>query len=91
MQAENSQLPSKRKYPSVVCMSTMHPHPLLDAIEAHRAKTGITETAFGLAAVGDPKFVFDLKQGREPRRKTVARVTEFIAGHTPVTRQGGAA
>lgn len=70
-------------------MTNVQPDPLLDAITAHCAISGMSETAFGIAAVGDPRFVFDLKQGREPRRKTVARVTEFIAGHAPVANQEG--
>lgn len=33
---------------------------------------------FGREAVGDPCFVFDLRDGREPRARTVARVTAWI-------------
>lgn len=34
---------------------------------------------FGRDAVGDASFVFDLQNGREPRRATIARVDAFIA------------
>jgi hypothetical protein len=60
-------------------MGHITPHiDLLAMIEAHRAKSGVSETAFGVFAVGDPNFVRNLKEGREPRRKTVQRVVDFI-------------
>lgn len=51
---------------------------LLSAVDAHCAATGLKKSAFGELAVGDPSFVFDLEAGREPRRRTVARVMSFI-------------
>ncbi len=36
-------------------------------------------TRFGRLAVNDPRFVYDLRNGREPRAGTVARVEAFIA------------
>lgn len=60
-------------------MNSMSPFPdLLQAIEAHCAKAGIGESTFGTLALGDPNFVKGLKNGREPRRKTVARAVDFI-------------
>ena len=38
----------------------------------------MSPTRFGIAAVGDSKFVFNLWQGRQPREKTVKRVLAFI-------------
>ena len=35
-------------------------------------------TRFGREVVGDPRFVFDLRKGREPRPLTVARVRAFL-------------
>lgn len=55
-----------------------HPPELLDVVRTHIEKTGLSKSAFGEKAVGDRCFVFDLEKGRESRRKTVARVTEFI-------------
>lgn len=43
-------------------------------IEAH----DMTKSAFGVAAVRDPRFVFDLEGGRECRRSTVIRVRRFM-------------
>lgn len=59
-------------------MNNMSPPDLLAAIEAHCAKTGIKESTFGTLALGDPNFVRSLKNGREPRRKTVGRAFDFI-------------
>lgn len=35
-------------------------------------------TRFGRDAVSDPRFVFDLRNGREPRPSTVAKVKNFM-------------
>lgn len=35
-------------------------------------------TRFGREALGDPRFVFDLRRGREPRPRTVQRVRDFL-------------
>ena len=40
-----------------------------DAIEAFIAVRGWTPTRFGRQMAGDPLFVFDLREGREPPRK----------------------
>lgn len=38
-----------------------------------------TPTRFGKAAAGDPLFVFELRNGREPRIATRTRVLSFIS------------
>jgi len=35
-------------------------------------------TRFGRDVVGDPRFVFDLRNGRDPRPATVARVRAYL-------------
>jgi hypothetical protein len=35
-------------------------------------------TRFGREAVKDPRFVFDLRNGREPRLRTIRRVRAFL-------------
>lgn len=74
-------------------MGHITPHlDLLAMIEAHRAKSEVSETAFGMLSVGDPNFVRNLKEGREPRRKTVQRVMDFIlTGKTYAEARGDAA
>ena len=51
---------------------------LLEIVERHIRSHRMTSTRFGREAVGDPNFVRDLREGREPRSATVRRVTAFI-------------
>lgn len=51
---------------------------LLDQIEGYLARTGTKASMFGRLAVGDPRFVQDLREGRRPRRKTQERVRQFL-------------
>ena len=51
---------------------------LIEHIEAYLRRTKTTPTRFGREALGDPNFVFNLLEGREPRKKTVRRVLAFI-------------
>lgn len=51
---------------------------LLRKIEMFLRSSDVTPTRFGRDAVNDPRFVFDLRRGREPRAQTVARVVEFL-------------
>ena len=51
---------------------------LLQRIEKHLKEHRIPPTRFGREAVGDPRFVFDLRDGREPRSRTTARVMRFL-------------
>jgi len=38
----------------------------------------VPPTRFGKEALGDPRFVFDLRNGRDPRPQTVARVIQYL-------------
>lgn len=51
---------------------------LLSRIERHLKRTGVPPTRFGRLAVHDPRFVGDLRNGREPRAATVARVLAYL-------------
>ena len=51
---------------------------LLREVEKFLRISHIPPTRFGREAMGDPRFVFDLRRGREPRRETVARVLAFL-------------
>lgn len=53
---------------------------LLEWIENHLKERQISATRFGRQAVGDPRFVLDLRNGRKPRRKTVAKLEEYLTG-----------
>lgn len=52
---------------------------LLSVIEKYLRRTDVPPTRFGREAVGDPRFVGDLRRGREPRAATVARVLAYLA------------
>lgn len=52
---------------------------LLDEIEAHLRRTRMPMSRFGREAVGDPNFVTNLRDGREPRARTVRRVRAYLA------------
>lgn len=51
---------------------------LLREVEKFLKRSEVAPTRFGRDAVGDPRFVFDLRKGREPRARTVARVRAFL-------------
>ncbi len=51
---------------------------LLHRIERYLRRSGIPPTRFGRDAVRDPRFVFDLRNGREPRARTAARVSDYL-------------
>lgn len=51
---------------------------LLDEIEQFLVRTGMTATAFGKEAMGDPRFVFQLREGRECRQATRLRARKFV-------------
>lgn len=51
---------------------------LLREVEKFLNRSQTAPTRFGRDAVGDPRFVFDLRRGREPRATTVERVRAFL-------------
>lgn len=51
---------------------------LLPEIETYLARTGLAASRFGRLAVGDPRFVADLKGGRKLRPKTHERVVRYL-------------
>lgn len=51
---------------------------LLERVETYLRRTRTPPARFGRDALGDPKFVFQLRDGREPRSRTVERVMSYI-------------
>ena len=51
---------------------------LLHRVEAHLRATRTPPARFGRDALSDSRFVFDLREGREPRSTTIARVLAYI-------------
>ena len=54
---------------------------LLRQIERYIRQNGMPPSRFGREVVGDPRFVHDLRLGREPRPKTAARVVAWLKEH----------
>ena len=51
---------------------------LLREVEKFLRQNETAPTRFGREAVGDPRFVFDLRNGRDPRPQTVRRVLAYL-------------
>lgn len=51
---------------------------VLHLIAKHLAKTGMSETRFCREAVNDPRLIGDMRDGRQPRQATTARVLACI-------------
>ncbi len=51
---------------------------LLDRIEMHLKETHMAPSRFGRRAVGDPRFVLDLRAGRRPRLRTLRKVEGYL-------------
>ena len=51
---------------------------LLREIENFLRVSDVPPARFGRQAMGDPRFVFDLRNGREPRPRTVTRIRQFL-------------
>ena len=55
---------------------------LLREVEKFLRRCDVPPTRFGREVLGDPRFVFDLRNGRDPRPQTIARVIEYLdSGH----------
>lgn len=51
---------------------------LLREVEKFLRISEIPATRFGRGVMRDPRFVFDLRKGREPRMETVTRVRAYL-------------
>ena len=51
---------------------------LLREVEKFLRAREISAARFGREAMRDPRFVFDLRKGREPRLRTVTKVLAFL-------------
>ncbi len=57
------------------------------AVESFISARGWTPTRFGRIVAGDPLFVFDLRDGREPRTETRARILKAMTEFGDTDRQ----
>lgn len=51
---------------------------LLPQINHYLRQRNLSPSRFGREAVNDPRFVHDLRNGREPRPPTIARVRAYL-------------
>ena len=51
---------------------------LLREVEKFLKISNIPAARFGREVMGDPRFVFDLRKGREPRPRTIRRVVAYL-------------
>lgn len=58
-------------------MGTTDVH-LLREVEKFLQESDMPAARFGREVLKDPRFVFDLRRGREPRPRTVERVRAFL-------------
>ena len=62
---------------------------LLRHVEKHLRHHEVRPASFGRAAVEDPSFVFELRRGRDPRPRTVAKVMAYMnAGDVSLAKPG---
>lgn len=64
----------------IIPIDMSHLQSFIDQVEAFLERSAMTPTAFGKAALSDPNFVFDLRNGRVPNLTVVDRVERFIDG-----------
>lgn len=69
----------------------MTPESFLLDIQQYLSATGMSASAFGRAAVGDPSLVLDLRNGREPTLGLVRRVITFMQANPPAQPSQGTA
>lgn len=55
-----------------------HTDALLREVDAFLNEAGMSPTAFGRDALGDPAFVFELRNGRDCRGSTFSRIRAQI-------------
>lgn len=63
--------------PSMLRATSRH-QSALELVEQYLSANRVPPSRFGRMAVNDPRFVDDLRRGREPRPKTLRRLRAFI-------------
>ena len=55
--------------------------PILLEVERYLRQHNMSASRFGRLAAADPRLVSDLRAGRDPSSRTVARIRAFMAAH----------
>ena len=53
----------------------------ISRVSAFLGRSGLSRTAFGTKAVGDPNLMPEIGRGRSPSLRTADRILAFIAEH----------
>lgn len=61
---------------------------LIRTVEKFLREHRMPPTKFGRLAANDPRFVLDLRLGREPRRPTAKRVEHFMNTYAETAHAG---
>lgn len=70
---------------------SMTTHELIEEIDAFLKRSGMTQSAFGLRALNDSHFVRRLREGKDVRLRTVARLRQFMRDFERQQQKGKAA
>lgn len=57
------------------------PVSLLTEVDAFLRRTQMPQSTFGRKAIGDPRLLNDMRNGRELRTKTQQRIRDFMEAH----------
>lgn len=71
-------------------MSCVHAS-LLQSVERHLHRTGMSASRFGRNIAGDPRLVFDMRRGRQPKEPLQQRLMKEVSVHicsSPVSTLG---
>lgn len=60
----------------------MHNNDFLSAVEDFLKETKIPPTLFGISILGDPRFVFDLRNGRDCRQSTIDKILSWMENYS---------
>lgn len=80
---------TNRKSPTIFLYAMTFSEQFLEEIENYLTESGMDPTTFGKSAMNDPRFVFDIRNGRSPSGRTVDKVRAWVRDH-PVS-EGAAA
>lgn len=60
--------------------STMPPHLIARILRRYCEEREIAQSRLGRTIANDPRLIFDLRDGREPRARMIERINAALAG-----------
>ena len=61
---------------------------LLQSVEKHLHQTGTSASRFGRDIAGDPRLVFDMRRGRQPKKPLQRRLMREVSAHGRLASTG---